>query len=291
MPSVVPAPLAHTAARLRCPICSRPLASARGTLRCRRGHSFDVSRHGHVALMPPRRRRATGDDAAMVAARAAVLGSQLLAPLTTALVRTVLNVTRERAPVVLDVGAGTGHHLAAILDALPDAQGVAFDASGAALRRAALAHPRIAAVAGDVWHEVPLRDATVGLVTNVFAPRNASEFTRVLEPGGTLIVATPGPGHLRELAMLHPVRVHPRKRQQLHRQLKPELDLAGVRRIAWTLRLTARQAGAVVRMGPAARHLTPADEQRLCSLPRELSVTAAIDIHVFRRSARPLDPS
>jgi 23S rRNA (guanine745-N1)-methyltransferase len=73
--------------------------------------------------------------------------------------------------------------------------------------------------------------------------------------------------------------------------MKPELDLAGVRRIAWTLRLTARQAGAVVRMGPAARHLTPADEQRLSTLPRELSVTAAVDIHVFRRSARPLDPS
>ena len=197
MPSVVPAPLAHTAARLRCPICSRPLASARGTLRCRRGHSFDVSRHGHVALMPPRRRRATGDDAAMVAARAAVLGSQLLAPLTTALVRTLLNVTRERAPVVLDVGAGTGHHLAAILDALPDAQGVAFDASGAALRRAARAHPRIAAVAGDVWYEVPLRDATVGLVTNVFAPRNPFATERCFQETPPLVPVTGGhPDHL-----------------------------------------------------------------------------------------------
>ncbi len=220
----------------------------------------------------------------MVAARATVLDAQLFAPLTSALVRTALDVTRERAPVVLDVGAGTGHHLAAILDALPGAHGIALDASGAALRRAARAHPRIAAVAGDVWHEVPLGDASVDLVTNVFAPRNAAEFTRVMEPGGSLIVVTPAPGHLRELAVLHPVRVHPRKRRQLRRLLTPELDLAGVRRIAWTLRLTARQAVAVVRMGPAARHLTPADEQRMRTLPAELAVTAAVDIHVFRRS-------
>jgi 23S rRNA (guanine745-N1)-methyltransferase len=280
--SVVTVPLAHAAACLRCPICSGPLVSTRGTLRCGRGHCFDVSRHGHVALMPPRRRPAAGDDATMVAARAAVLDAQSFAPLTAALVRTARKLARDRAPLVLDVGAGTGHHLAAVLDALPGAHGIAFDASRAALRRAARAHPRIAAVAGDVWHGLPLRDATVSLVTNVFAPRNASEFTRVLEPGGSLIVVTPAPGHLRELAMLHPMRVHPRKRRQLHRQLKPAFGLEGVQRIAWTLQLTARQAGAVVRMGPAAYHLTPADEQRLATMSGTLWVTAVVDLHVFR---------
>jgi protein-L-isoaspartate O-methyltransferase len=219
----------------------------------------------------------------MVAARAAVLDAQCFAPLTAALVRTAVDVTRDRAPMVLDVGAGTGHHLAAVLDALPDAHGIAFDASRAALRRAARAHPRIAAVAGDVWHQVPLRDATVNVATNVFAPRNPAEFTRVIEPGGNLIVVTPATGHLRELAMLHPMRVHPRKREQLHRQLKPAFNLAAVQRIAWTLHLTAGQAGAVVRMGPAAHHLTPADAQRLRTMRGTLSVTAVVDLHVFRR--------
>ena len=287
MPSFVPAPLAHAAARLRCPVCSGPLKSTRCTLRCGQGHSFDVSRHGHVALVPSRRRHVAGDDTAMVAARAAVLDAQVLAPLTAALVRTALDLSRDRAATVLDVGAGTGHHLAALLDALPRAHGIAFDASSAALRRAGRAHPRIAAVAGDVWCEIPLLDATADLVTNVFAPRNPAEFARVIEPGGHLIVATPAMGHLRELAMLHPMRVHPRKRQLLHRQLKPGFGLAGVQRIRWTVHLTARQAGAVVRMGPAAYHLTPADEQRIRSLPDQLPATAAVDLHVFRRLERP----
>jgi 23S rRNA (guanine745-N1)-methyltransferase len=243
VPSVVSVPLARAAACLRCPICSSPLGSTGCTLSCGRGHSFDVSRHGHVALMPPRRRRVAGDNATMVAARAAVLDAQSFAPLTAALVRTALDVTRDGAPMVVDVGAGTGHHLAAVLDALPDAHGIAFDASKPALRHAARAHPRIAAVAGDVWHEIPLLDATVNLVMNVFAPRNPSEFSRVIEPGGHLVVAIPATGHLQELAMLHSMRVHPCKRQRLHRQLKPGFDLAGVQRIVWTLHLTARQAG------------------------------------------------
>ena len=286
MSSVVSAPLAHVAPQLRCPVCSGPLVAASRTLHCERGHSFDVARPGYVGLKLPRRRPVTGDDAAMVAARAAVLEAEHFAPLTTALVSAAVDTTAEDARVVLDVGAGTGHHLAAVLDALPDARGVAFDASGAALRRAVGAHPRIAAVAGDVWCQVPLRDATVDLTLNVFAPRNPSELARVLRPGGTLAVVTPAPDHLLELAPLCRVRLDPRKRERLYGKLGVVFDLAWVRRLSWQLRLTRSEAGAVVRMGPAARHLTPAVERRLRVLPERLAVTAAVDLHVFRLSHR-----
>jgi 23S rRNA (guanine745-N1)-methyltransferase len=232
--------------------------------------------------MPPRRRPLTGDDAAMVAARATVLDAKHFAPLTTALVSSAVDAA-EDAPFVLDVGAGTGHHLAAVLDALPDARGVAFDASGAALRQAVRAHPRIAAVAGDVWHNVPLRDASVDFAMNVFAPRNPSEFARVLRPGGTLAVVTPAPDHLHELATLHRVGMAPRKGERLRGDLNASFDLVCVRQVAWKLRLTRSEAGAVVHMGPAARHLTSAVERRLRSLPEMLTVTADVDLHIFRR--------
>jgi len=137
VPSVIPAALERVAADLRCPVCARPLAATGRTLRCARAHSFDPSRHGFVILTAPRRRRAAGDDAAMVAARAAVLDAKHFAPLTGALVATAVQATAQDAPLVLDAGAGTGHHLAAVLGALPNAGGVAFDASRAALRQAA----------------------------------------------------------------------------------------------------------------------------------------------------------
>ena len=220
----------------------------------------------------------------MVAARAAVLDAKHFAPLTRTLVATAINVTTQDAPLVLDVGAGTGHHLAAVLDALPNARGVAFDASRAALRQAARAHQRIAAIGGDVWHHVPVGDATAALVLDVFAPRNPVEFARVLHPAGTLVVATPAADHLQELAAMHRVRIDPRKRERLYGELKRAFDVAEVRHVAWELRLTRLEAAAIVHMGPGARHLSPTIERRLRALPQTLAVTAAVDVHIFRRS-------
>jgi 23S rRNA (guanine745-N1)-methyltransferase len=223
----------------------------------------------------------------MVAARAAVLDGGHFAPMTAALVAIAVEVAAQDAPLVLDVGAGTGHHLATVLDALPNARGVAFDASKAALRQAARAHQRIAAIAGDVWHHLPLADATASVILNIFAPRNPQEFARVLRPGGTLVVATPGTDHLRELAALHPVRIDPRKHERLYGQLASAFDLADVRHVGWELRLTRLEAADVIRMGPAAHHLSPADDERLRTLPKTFAVTAAVDLHVFRRVREP----
>jgi 23S rRNA (guanine745-N1)-methyltransferase len=223
----------------------------------------------------------------MVVARAAVLDAKHFAPLTRTLVAAAISVTAQDAPLVLDVGAGTGHHLAAVLDALPKARGVAFDASSAALRRAARAHERIAAVGGDVWHHIPVGDATAGLVLNVFAPRNPDEFARVLHAAGTLVVATPAHDHLQELAALHHVRIDPRKRERLYGELERAFDLADVRHVAWEMRLTRLEAAAVVHMGPGAHHLSPALERRLRAFPQTSAVTAAVDVHIFRRSGEP----
>ena len=77
--------------------------------------------------------------------------------------------------------------------------GACVDLSAPALRRAARAHPRAAALGADAWQALPLADGSAALVLSVFGPRNAAEIRRVLAPGGALIVATPGPDHQREL--------------------------------------------------------------------------------------------
>jgi 23S rRNA (guanine745-N1)-methyltransferase len=285
VPSVVPPALARIAALLRCPTCSQPLAPATGALCCAHGHTHNVARHGYVTLVPPGRRPADGDDAAMVAARAAVLDADHFMPLTRALVSGAVATATRGASVVLDAGAGVGHHLAAVLDALPDARGIALDASRPALRRATRGHARMAGVVGDVWRHLPLADAAVDLVLNVFAPRNPAEFARVLHPGGALLVVTPRPEHLQELAALHRVGIDPDKLARLHRQLAPWFAVTRARRVAWELRLSRDDVAAIVRMGPAARHMTPTLERRLRALPEPLAVTAAVDIHMFRRVA------
>src|SRR4051812_45643772 len=160
----VPDTLGAVSASLRCPHCAAPLAPRAGTLTCARGHVFDVARHGYVALSPPRGKVAEGDSAAMVAARAAFLDAGHYGPITRAVVAAARAAVAPRDAVAVggglavDLGAGTGHHLAALLDAFAPWRGLALDASRFALRRAARAHPRIAAVVCDVWRELPLQD-------------------------------------------------------------------------------------------------------------------------------------
>jgi 23S rRNA (guanine745-N1)-methyltransferase len=111
-------------ALLACPVCGGPmdvLVDASG-LRCAEGHQFDRARQGHVTLLPPGHRPPSGDSAGMVADRVAFLEAGHYAGITAALAGAVV---ADGAPSsVLDLGGGTGHHLAGVLDALPDAVGV-----------------------------------------------------------------------------------------------------------------------------------------------------------------------
>ncbi|AQZ67492.1 hypothetical protein BKM31_43925 [[Actinomadura] parvosata subsp. kistnae] len=97
------------------------------------------------------------------------------------------------APVIVDAGAGTGHYLAAVLNAVDDGIGMAFDVSKHAVRRAARVHPRAGAFVADVWRPLPIRSGVADVVIDVFAPRNGPEFRRVLRPGGAAVVVTPAP--------------------------------------------------------------------------------------------------
>ena len=68
--------------------------------------------------------------------------------------------------------------------------GLAVDVSKPALRRAAQAHPRAAAIRADLWRRLPVSDGVAALILNVFAPRNGPEYHRVLRPDGLLLVVT-----------------------------------------------------------------------------------------------------
>ncbi|HUJ35667.1 MAG TPA: methyltransferase domain-containing protein [Solirubrobacteraceae bacterium] len=281
----VPAQLAAVAERLRCPICLQPLAPTQRSLICPNGHTHDVARQGYVTLRAPTGRPADGDDAGMIAARAAVQDAGHFEKLTAALVAAARAAGGSESSLILDVGAGTGHHLAGLLGAMPHARGIALDASRDAARRAARRHHRIAAVRGDVWQQIPLGDATVDLALSVFAPRNGAELVRVVRPDGAVLVATPTSAHLHELAALHTVRVDPSKLERLRRRLTPAWCPTSVRRITWTLELTRHDAEALVRMGPAAGHLKPDLERRLASLREPVLATAAIELRTFRRAS------
>jgi 23S rRNA (guanine745-N1)-methyltransferase len=271
--------LAEAVDLLRCPVCGDALAEGAGALRCARGHSFDVARQGYVNLLP-----GAGDSAAMVEAREAFLGAGHLRRLAEELAK---EATAVSAPgVVLDVGAGTGDYLLRVLDALPERVGLALDTSSAALRRAARAHPRAAAIGADAWQALPLRDGVAALILSVFAPRNAAEMARVLAPGGSLITVTPTTRHLHELVgSVGLLSVPDDKADRLDAQLGAHFDLNERRTIEYSMFLAREEAAQLVLMGPSAWHV---DEhsvgERLALLPDPLTVTASVTLSRYVRA-------
>ncbi|PYY59394.1 hypothetical protein DEJ17_07875 [Curtobacterium sp. MCSS17_011] len=279
---------------LACPVCAEPLGRVDGgQVGCPNGHRFDEAKQGHLTLLPAKRRALTADTPAMVDARLRFLGRGHYAPVERALAAIVADAT---APgIVLDVGSGPGTYLAHALDAAhvpdwrpvvaPDASapagsrpgprlGVALDLSAVAIRRAARAHERAGAVVGDVTERLPVVDDAAAVVLDVFAPRNQSEYARVLHADGVLAVVTPRAGHLAELAEAT-ISVDPEKERRLHDSLTPSFELRSSEDLTWTMDLSAEDVHDVVHMGPSHHHVA-AD-----TVFEPATVTAAVTVSTW----------
>ncbi|NAZ86781.1 DinB family protein [Kineococcus indalonis] len=194
--------------------------------------------------------------------------------------------TRTRLPL-LDARASRralADVRARVLDALPGAHGLCVDTSAPALRRAARAHPRAAALGADAWRALPLADGCADLVTTVFAPRGEAEVARVLRPGGAWVVLTPLPAHLEQVrGALGMVAVEERKQERL------AADLAGFapaaqRELSLQRPLDRDALRDLVLMGPSAHHVDAAGlEERLAGLPPVVDVTVAVRLTAVTR--------
>ena len=245
-------------------------------MRCPSGHAFDLARQGYASLLAGDAKAGTADTPAMVQARAAFLAAGHYAPLAAALAELT-------SGAVLDAGAGTGHYLAAALEAGTAERGLALDLSKHAMRRAARAHPRIGAVVADLWRDLPVRTAAVDTVYDVFAPRNAPEFHRALRPGGRLLVATPTGAHLAELiAPLGLLSVDERKDERLAATFEGLFRLGTADTVTMPLDLTEEEAATLVGMTPSAHHLSPEElREKLAPLGPGLRATAQVRVAVY----------
>ncbi|HEU5475751.1 MAG TPA: 23S rRNA methyltransferase [Actinophytocola sp.] len=271
---------------LACPTCGAELTLDAPGVRCAHAHTFDVARQGYLNLVTGRSSGITGDTAEMIDARARFLAAGHFAPVERAVVAAGQRAMADRPDgCVVDVGAGTGHYLAPVLDALPGRIGVALDVSKPALRRAARAHPRAGAVGCDVWHGLPVRAGSAALALSIFAPRNPAEIHRMLAGNGVLVVVSPTVRHLAELVWkLDLLKVEPEKQERITAAIAPYCQLSSEDDWEFTMSLPHEDVESVVAMGPSAWHTDPGSlRDRVRALDDPIQVTASVIVSTYRR--------
>ncbi|WP_280233215.1 putative RNA methyltransferase [Nocardia cyriacigeorgica] len=278
---------------LACPECQAGLSASDRSLRCARGHSFDIAKQGYITLLTGASTKMTGDTAAMLDARAAFQGGGHFVPIADAVVAAVAGDSSPGVPgpaepaseLMLEIGAGTGYYLGRVLDARPHADGIALDVAKAAGRRGARAHPRAAAVVADAWRGLPLRDNTVDAALSVFAPRNPDEVARVLSTRGRFVVVTPTGRHLAELIEpLGMVSVDPDKQERLTATMSRAFELCTRGTVEYPMKLSRTDITQVVAMGPSAHHANAA-AAGIAALPDVTEVTASVVVSTYRPTA------
>lgn len=277
---------------LACPHCGGALTATPAGVACDDGHAFDRARQGYLALHAGVA-RAAGDTAAMVAARERVLAAGHLDGTLAALVAAA-TAAAGSAPAgpVLDVGAGTGAHLAAVLDALPARHGLAVDVAAPALRRAARAHPRALAVGGDAWQGLPVASGSMSLALVVLAPRPGAELARVLRPQGRLVVVTPEAAHLQELREpLGMLAIGEAKPAALDQALAPHLTRVEDGVHEEVRHLPRSDAVDLALSGPTGHHRAREElAAAAAALPDPVAVTLSLRLTTWRPTTDPPSP-
>jgi SAM-dependent methyltransferase len=244
--------------------------------RCDAGHSFDFASSGYLNLLVGRGSRRAGDTAEMARARAAFLGAGHYEPIASAVADEALASSPAK---LVEVGAGTGHHLGRAARRVPGSIAVGIDLSKHAAAIGAREVPGAGFVVADAEERIPVGDAAAEVALSVFAPRPAAELKRILAPAGRLVVCFANPEHLASLReSMGLMAVEPAKLRTLRERLAPELVLESASEVRFAMDLHPRDAEALVAMGPNARH----DGDR--PPPRGAVETAAsVTIASFRR--------
>lgn len=283
---------------LTCPICTDPLTPTGAAFVCPRGHTFDMAREGYVNLLVGRAHGAVGDTKEMLRARRTFLERGFYAPLSQqmnamaaqlTLAHTVVGGTPPAAPLLLDAGCGEGYYLGRLYESLAArfATGtfsyLGIDIAKEAVRLAAKRyHHAIRFAVADVKRRIPVADASVALLLNIFAPRHPAEFARVVAPGGTLLIAIPGPRHLIELRERYGlIGIEPEKARHIAAQLAGLFTLVASAPLDYTLDLSGDDVRQLLIMTPNARHRERQGWQGIS--PGPARVSASFVVLAFRR--------
>ena len=186
-----------SATAFACPICQENLTLVESSLKCCNRHSFDLAKFGYINLAPQIKQSANYDKENFQNRQ------QILeAGFYQAILEAVSNLlaSSKTATTILDIGCGEGFYSRKLQENHPEKTFYAFDISKDSVQIAANSEPNWAVnwFVGDLAR-LPIKDASMDILLDIFSPANYGEFRRVLSKDGILIKVIPTKNHLKEI--------------------------------------------------------------------------------------------
>lgn len=186
-----------SATAFACPICQENLTPVESSLKCNNRHSFDLAKFGYVNLAPQIKQSANYDKENFQN-RQQILEAGFYQAILEAI--SDLLASSKNAKTILDIGCGEGFYSRKLQKRHPDKTFYAFDISKDSVQIAAKSEPNWAVnwFVGDLAR-LPIKDASMDILLDIFSPANYGEFHRVLSKDGILIKVIPTKNHLKEI--------------------------------------------------------------------------------------------
>ena len=244
-----------SATAFACPICQENLTLLETSLKCCNRHSFDLAKFGYVNLAP-QIKQSVNYDKENFQNRQQILEAGFYRAILEAISDLLSN--SKNAKTILDIGCGEGFYSRKLQERHPDKTFYAFDISKDSVQIAAKSEPNWAVnwFVGDLAR-LPIKDASMDILLDIFSPANYGEFRRVLSKDGILIKVIPTENHLKEIRQKVQDQLTNKdySNQDIKNHFQEHFTILSSQTASLTKTITADQLQALLSMTPLLFHI------------------------------------
>ncbi|VJI15759.1 23S_rRNA m1G745 methyltransferase [Streptococcus pneumoniae] len=244
-----------SATAFACPICQENLTLLETNFKCCNRHSFDLAKFGYVNLAPQIKQSANYDKENFQN-RQQILEAGFYQAILDAV--SDLLASSKTTTTILDIGCGEGFYSRKLQESHSEKTFYAFDISKDSVQIAAKSEPNWAVnwFVGDLAR-LPIKDANMDILLDIFSPANYGEFRRVLSKDGILIKVIPTENHLKEIRQRVQDQLTNKEysNQDIKEHFQEHFTILSSQTASLTKIITAEQLQALLSMTPLLFHV------------------------------------
>lgn len=244
-----------SATAFACPICQENLTLLETNFKCCNRHSFDLAKFGYVNLAPQIKQSANYDKENFQN-RQQILEAGFYQAILDAV--SDLLASSKTTTTILDIGCGEGFYSRKLQESHSEKTFYAFDISKDSVQIAAKSEPNWAVnwFVGDLAR-LPIKDANMDILLDIFSPANYGEFRRVLSKDGILIKVIPTENHLKEIRQRVQDQLTNKEysNQDIKEYFQEHFTILSSQTASLTKTITAEQLQALLSMTPLLFHV------------------------------------